>query len=164
MELLRYQGNQADGKEVLARKLDELLAEYQVYHSNLRKLHWDASLRPFLTLSNKVEHLYRLTGENQEHIANQLLHLGYQPTDYSVAFDQALMKTGVSQIQQANGFEGAIYAIIHTSHQLLDSVKEVFYVAAEMEEKRSMMIMAQLAQQLNFAIGIFTGERLALSN
>ncbi|MEM7374325.1 MAG: hypothetical protein AAF587_37370 [Bacteroidota bacterium] len=164
MELVKNQGLDPEGAEALAEKLDELLAEYQIYHSNLHKIHYDPKLRPFLDLSEKVERLYGLTQYNREYIAEQILKLGHQPTDYSSSFDQALMKTGVSQIQEVRGFEGAVYALIYTSHQLLESVKEVFYLAAEFQAKDAMAAMGQLAQQLTFAIGVFASVRLAHLN
>lgn len=164
MELVRKQGLDPEGAEALAKKLDELLAEYQVYHSNLHKIHYDPKLRPFLDLSEKVEKLFGLTQYNREFIAEQILNLGHQPTDYASQYEQALIKTGVSQIQKVNGFEGAVYALIYTSHQLLDSVKDVFYLAAEFEAKETMAAMGQLAHQLSFAIGVFASVRLAHLN
>lgn len=164
MELIRYEGLNPEGAEELAQKLDELLAEYHVYESNLHKIHYDRKLRPFLDLSEKVSRLYGLTQHNRNHIAEQVLRLGFQPTDYSLHNTQALIKTSVSQIQHINGFEGAVFSLLHTSHQLLDSVKEVFYLSAELKEKNTMAIMGQLAQQLTFAIGILASVRLAHMN
>ena len=111
-----------------------------------------------------MEDVRQLPEYNRENIAEQILRLGYQPTDYTARFDQALIKTGVSQIQEVRGFEGAVYALVHTSRQLLDSVKEVFYLAAEFEAKDTMATMGQLAQQLTFAIGVFASVRLAHLN
>ena len=163
MELISYNSLNPEKAEKLAQAMDEVLVDYQIYQQNIRKIQWDQRLRPYLDLSQKVNILYGVTEANTHNLARQILKLGHSPTTVSNG-STALMKSHMTQIQEVRNFDEAIYGIIHTSGQLLEAVQEVFYLAAEYEEKQSLAMMGQLAQQLNFTIWAFSSVRSATNN
>lgn len=163
MDLIPYNPINPQEGEELAEKLNELLVDYQIYQKNLLSLHWNRSLKGFLDLSDKIHKMNQLSNFNIEQIAGKIMNMGYEPT----VFDQPSLlpvTTRVRSIAKVTSFEEAISTIIYTSNQLLETVKEVFYTAAEIEEKQTMVMMQHLAHQLSFAIGVFTGVRLAQMN
>jgi starvation-inducible DNA-binding protein len=152
-----------EGEERLAEKLDELLVDYEAYHQNLKQIHWNQRLRPYLDLTRKVGHLYEVTENNKQLIANQLLSLGYNPTLTDTPA-MGLMRTGVSALSEVRNLEDAVFGIIRNSREMLQRIEEVFYLAAEYDEKQTMLLMQHMAQQLSFAIGVFASLRLATYN
>ena len=163
MQLIPYNQLSPEGKENLAVALDELLIDYQIYHENIQKIHWDQQYRSYLDLSQKVEILYKVTDANKQVLAEKILELGKNPTSLNQG-SVALMKSRMSQLQEVQNFDEAIFAIVQSSGQLLETVQEVFYLAAEYDEKQTMAMMNRLAQQLHFTIWVFSSVRSAMNN
>lgn len=151
-----------EGREDLAEKLDELLVDYQQYHLNVRKIHWDVKMRPFLDFSEKLNILYNVTDQNTDILAEKIVSLGFSPN--AEGQELALMKSRLHPIPRPENVEQSIFAIIQMSQELLVTVDEVFYTAASYEEKQTMFLMKSLAQQLKFTIWAFSSVRAAMSN
>lgn len=90
--------NAAKAGEVISR-LNTLLADLQVYYTNLRGLHWHITGRQFFLLHEQFEKMYDSTAEKIDEVAERLLQLGAQPENrFSVLLTQATIKeaTGVT--------------------------------------------------------------------
>ena len=164
MDLIPYNDSlSSDGAQEIGRRLNILLANYQIYQRNLRKISWNRRLRGFLDLNDKVERIYNLSQFNINQIAERVIHYGEEPM---VADAPSLLPAVVKlqALQEVRGFEEAIYAVINLSNQLLEEAKEVFLIAAEYEEETTMAMMTQLGHQMTMTIAVFTGIRLAQMN
>lgn len=169
MELVRHSSLNPEHAGQLVEKLDTLLADYETYTHNIRNIHWNPRLRPHLDLSEKVSRLYYFAGQSKEAIAERIISLGYAPgqmayeheMDFSDMDDKPMR---INKVREVRNYDGAIYAIIHTSQELLEEVKEVFLLAASYKEKDTIELTGNLAQQLLFTIGIFAATRLASQN
>lgn len=75
----------ASGK--LAEKLNELLANYQIFYMNARGFHWNIKGEKFFELHMKFEELYNDSLLKIDEIAERILTLGFTPlhtfADYS---------------------------------------------------------------------------------
>jgi len=163
MELSTYNGNLSpEGREDLAEKLDGLLLDYQQYHQNVRKIHWDPKLRPFLDFSDKLDILYNVSNHNTNVLAEEIMNLGFSPSESGSAL--AVVKSRIHPMPRPENLEQSIFSIIQMSKELLATVDEVFYTAASYEEEHSMFLMKTLAQQLKFTIWVFSSVRSAVSN
>lgn len=163
MNLIRYQGN-PDGQAQLTQKLDGLLTDYELYHRNLRRIHWDQKLRPYLDFNDKLSRLYQIADHSKNEIAENLLALGGEPDLQNIEVAHLLPERRVNAITQVHDFDQATRTVIQNSHQLLQEVREIFFLAAELNEQHTQQLMAGLAQQLSFTVGIFNGVRLAQLN
>jgi starvation-inducible DNA-binding protein len=65
--------------KVLIKKLNALLANYQVYYQNLRNFHWNVSGPNFFELHAKFEELYNLATIGIDATAERILTLGARP-------------------------------------------------------------------------------------
>lgn len=63
----------------LTEKLNDLLANYQVYYQNLRGFHWNVKGRDFFELHLKFEELYNLAATSIDEIAERILTLDHIP-------------------------------------------------------------------------------------
>ena len=59
--------------------LAQLLADFQIYYTNLRDLHWNVKGHGFFVLHSKYEELYNDAAEKVDEIAERLLQLGAIP-------------------------------------------------------------------------------------
>ena len=64
-----------DGNKVqpVVKGLAQLLADYQVFYTNLRGLHWNVKGNRFFGLHAKYEELYNDAAEKVDEIAERLL-------------------------------------------------------------------------------------------
>jgi starvation-inducible DNA-binding protein len=81
-------------------KLGELLADYQVFYTNLRGLHWNIQGDKFYELHELYEEYYNELAEKIDEIAERIVMLGGVPANsFSVYLNQACVKelSGVSE-------------------------------------------------------------------
>jgi starvation-inducible DNA-binding protein len=163
MDLIRQHSN-PEGAVQLTEKLDNLLTDYEIYHRNLRRIHWDQSLRPFIDFSSKLDQLYHIADNSKNEIAENLLSLGGTPDLKNIEVAHLLPQTRVNALTEVRNFETAVNSIMQNSAQLLEEVKEVFLLAAHLGEQRTQQLMVGLSQQLTFTVAIFNGVRMAQFN
>jgi starvation-inducible DNA-binding protein len=65
--------------KALSTKLNQLLADYQVFYQNLRGLHWNIKGREFFELHLKFEELYNDAVLKIDEIAERILTLEGEP-------------------------------------------------------------------------------------
>ena len=163
MELIPYNSISPEGADEVGKSLNVLLANYQLYQKNLMKMLWSRRLKGFLDLHQKINRIYQLSHFNIHQIAEKVMALGEEP---SVHVQSTLLPAivKIQTLQKVEHFEEAVYQVIHMTNQLLEEVKDVFVIAAEYEEKQTMIVLQHLAHQLSMTIAVFTGVRLAHMN
>lgn len=72
-------GIEINKAEKLAGSLSELLANYQVFYTNVRGYHWNIKGEKFFELHVKFEELYNDLILKIDEIAERILTLGYNP-------------------------------------------------------------------------------------
>ena len=65
--------------KILAKELNTLLANFQLYYQNLRGIHWNIKGRAFFNLHIKFEELYNDANMKVDEIAERILTLGETP-------------------------------------------------------------------------------------
>ncbi|HNQ27496.1 MAG TPA: ferritin-like domain-containing protein, partial [Aquaticitalea sp.] len=63
----------------LAKDLNDLLANFQIYYQNLRGIHWNIQGKRFFELHPKFEELYNDANLKVDEIAERVLTLGETP-------------------------------------------------------------------------------------
>jgi len=164
MDLINFESTSPEQRDELADRLDELLQNYEVYHNNVRRIHWEKSLHPFLDLNGKVDFLHKVSSSTQDDIAEQVLDLGKSPSIGTSTPSYLPSKLWIPTVEMVDGFDHAIHVLVSTSRTLLDEVKDIFYLAAEYEENSTMDLMNKLAQQLSMTAIVFSSVRLATLN
>ena len=70
--------NEAKALNIVAG-LQQLLADFQVYYTNLRGFHWEIKGRGFFVLHEKFESMYDDAATKIDEIAERILTLGQTP-------------------------------------------------------------------------------------
>ncbi|MEO0896539.1 MAG: hypothetical protein AAFY71_09090 [Bacteroidota bacterium] len=164
MDLINFENTTPEQRDELAERLDELLQNYEVYHNNVRRIHWDKGLHPFLDMNGKVDFLHKVSSNTQDELAEQVLDLGKTPSIGTITPNYLPSKLWIPSVEFVEGFDHAIQLLVSTSRTLLDEVKDIFYLAAEYEENSTMDLMNKLAQQLSMTAVVFSSVRLATLN
>lgn len=164
MDSISFHYGSPEARESIAERLDDLLANYSIYHENIRRINWDTKLRPFLDLTGKVEFLYQVTQGTRDDIAEQIVDLGFTPTLEDPQPSYLPAKTEIRALQVIEGFDHAVIEIINTSKRLLEMAKDIYFLATAYKEESSMELMNNVVQQLSLTAIVFSSVRLAQNN
>ena len=81
----------------LANKLNELLATYQVFYTNVRGYHWNIKGVNFFELHAKFEEIYTDLITKVDEVAERILTLGYVPNNaYSQYLEISRIKEDIA--------------------------------------------------------------------
>jgi starvation-inducible DNA-binding protein len=108
--------------------LQHLLADFQVYYTNLRGLHWNIRGRGFFTLHEKFETLYNDTAEKIDEIAERILMLGATPEN---RFSEYLKVAKLPEVTGINCSDCAVKHILDSYKYLIGLEKEALKAAEE---------------------------------
>ena len=113
--------------------LQNLLADFQIYYSNLRGFHWEIKGRGFFVLHEKFESIYDDTATKVDEIAERILTLGGTPENKYSGYLK------VARIPEVSG--------VTSSHEAVDNILNTYkhFIA---EERK----LIDLANEANDAV------------
>lgn len=129
MKNLIYTGLDAAKVQPVAKALEVLLADIQVYYANLRNFHWNVQGSNFYALHAEFERLYDGAAEKADEVAERLLQLDVTPEHRPSKYLQ------VSQIAELD--------VVHCGIECLTQVLEM--VKTLIAQERVVMAAAQEA-------------------
>ncbi|BDS15219.1 Dps family protein [Aureispira anguillae] len=146
-------GLNAKKAKSLARKLNELLANYQVFYLNTRGFHWNIKGKEFFELHVKFEELYNDSVLKIDEIAERVLTLGYTPlhtyTDY----------LKLSKIKEAknvsNGVE-AVQEILNAYAVLLPLERELLDLSGDSNDEGTNSLMSDYIREQEKLIWMYS--------
>lgn len=123
----------------LVVKLNDLLANYQLFYQNLRGLHWNIKGKEFFELHLKFEELYNDAILKIDEVAERILTLEGEPlhtfTDY--------IKTASIKEEKAvsNGVKG-VKIVVKNFSTLIKKERSILSLAAEAEDEGTVSLMS----------------------
>ncbi|MBT8393279.1 MAG: DNA starvation/stationary phase protection protein [Bacteroidia bacterium] len=106
----------------LAKDLNELLSNFQVYYQNLRGIHWNIKGKRFFDLHVKFEELYDDANMKVDEIAERILTLGGTPLH---TFDDYVMHVKIPVGKDVCQDEKAVKLIVNSLSGLLNIEREI---------------------------------------
>jgi len=79
MKTTQFTGLNSENLKEVVNGLQQLLADYQVFYTNLRGFHWNVKGKNFYVLHEQFEKMYDNTAEKIDEIAERLLMLDAVP-------------------------------------------------------------------------------------
>lgn len=125
--------------ENVAKGLQQLLADLQVYYTNLRGFHWNIKGRDFYLLHEKFEEMYNDTAAKVDEVAERLLMLGETPAH---TFTKYLKTANVKETGVVTGADEAIKNILDTHKQLITSERELLALASEIDDEATVALLS----------------------
>jgi len=123
----------------LSTRLNELLADYQLFYQNLRGLHWNIKGREFFELHLKFEEFYDNAVIKVDEIAERILTLEGEPlhtfTDY-LRVSEIPEEKGIT-----NGLAG-VNIIISNFSTLILKEREILSLAAAADDEGTVSLMS----------------------
>lgn len=106
--------------------LSELLANYQVFYTNLRGLHWNIQGDKFYELHELYEEYYNEMAENIDEVAERIVILGGTPTN---SFSDYLELATVGEITSVSDWKAGVDNVFSTLQILLGQLRALHVLA-----------------------------------
>jgi starvation-inducible DNA-binding protein len=110
------------------KKLGQLLADYQVFYTNLRGLHWNIEGDKFYELHALYEEYYNEIAEKIDEIAERIVMLGATPDN---KFSDYLKTAQVLEISDVSDWRMGATLVLETIQLLLNDLRELGRLAIQ---------------------------------
>ncbi|MGB0886015.1 MAG: Dps family protein [Chitinophagales bacterium] len=137
-------GLNQDKAKNLAEKLNDLLANYQVFYMNTRGFHWNIKGRKFFELHLKFEELYNDLVIKVDEIAERILTLNATPTH---TFTEYLKISEVKETKSIADGDLAVQNILDTFRTLLIKQRAILALAGEAEDEGTNALMSDYIRE-----------------
>lgn len=125
--------------KALVEKLNELLANYEVYYQNLRNFHWNVTGPNFFELHNKFEELYNEAFEGIDEVAERILTLGVRPFS---SFEEFIENSQIKEAKEVNNAKDMVEITRDNLNTLLKLEREVLETAAEQSDEGTVTLIS----------------------
>ncbi len=123
----------------LAKDLNQLLANFQLYYQNLRGIHWNIKGRAFFDLHVKFEELYTDANLKVDEIAERILTLGATPLH---TFEDYTKAAKVPVGKDISKDEKAVQLIVDSLSELLKIERGILETSDEANDEGTNSMMS----------------------
>ena len=108
--------------------LQNLLADFQIYYTNLRGFHWEIKGRGFFVLHEKFERMYDDTATKVDEIAERILTLGGTPEN---KYSGYLKLARIPEVSGVTSSHEAVDNILNTYKHFITEERKLIDLANE---------------------------------
>jgi len=128
----------------LSKKLNQLLADYQVFYQNLRGLHWNIKGKEFFELHLKFEEFYDDAVVKVDEIAERILTLEGEPLH---TFSDYVSKSNIVEEKSVtNGIKG-VKIVVNNFSIIIALEREILSLAAGADDEGTVSLMSDYISQ-----------------
>lgn len=138
--------------EVLAEKLNTLLANYQLFYANNRAVHWNIKGDKFFELHAKFEELYLDSFEKIDEIAERILTLGFTPLH---TFSDYMERAEIKEAKNVSDAKGTVQAILEGYKVLLKIEREILELAGETDDEGTSALMSDYIREQEKSVWMY---------
>jgi starvation-inducible DNA-binding protein len=128
----------------LAQKLNLLLANYQVFYSNVRGFHWNIKGEKFFELHLKFEELYNNLQLKIDEIAERILTLGETPLH---TYSDYLSQSAISEVRNVTEGRIAVAEVLEALKTLLIQQRVLLSQAGDANDEGTNALMSDYIRE-----------------
>ena len=132
-------GLEIKDSKVLVKKLNNLLASYEIYYQNLRNFHWNITGPNFFELHAKFEELYNEATLAIDETAERILTLGERP--YS-SFSEYIENSVITEAKKVDEAKKMVEIVRDNLNSLLNLERSVLEVAGDHGDEGTVTLMS----------------------
>jgi starvation-inducible DNA-binding protein len=153
MDFLHLDASAAKG---VAASLKQLLADYQIFYSNLRGLHWNIKGHGFFVLHAKFEELYDDVSEKADELAERILMLGEVPEN---RFSEYLRSARLKEVSGISCSDEAVKLVLESYGHLIGEERKLLAQASEAGDEGTAALMSDYLGRYYNLTGGWTEQR-----
>ena len=124
--------------------LQQLLADFQIYYTNLRGFHWNIKGREFFQLHAKFEELYDDVAEKVDELAERILQLGGTPVN---TFSEYLKTAKVKEVSGVSCGCEAVKNVLETVSYFIAEERKALKLASEAGDETTVSLMSDYLKE-----------------
>jgi len=128
----------------LAKMLNDLLANYQVFYTNVRGFHWNIKGEKFFELHLKFEELYDNLNLKVDEIAERILTLGYQPNH---SFTSYLKQSEIKESENTSEAKANVESILNSLSALIKKQRDILNLSADADDEGTNSLMSDYIRE-----------------
>ena len=144
MKTLDYSQLNAANAATTVNGLQQLLADFQVYYTNLRGFHWNVKGKYFFHLHSKFEELYDDASEKIDEIAERILMLDGVPAHN---FSDYLKTSKVKETGIVTDGDEGMKNVLHTLSHLMQAERAILSAASEAGDESTVAMMSDYLKE-----------------
>lgn len=133
--------------------LQQLLADFQVYYTNLRGFHWNIKGYDFFVLHSKFEELYDDAAEKVDELAERVLMLGGVPVS---KFSDYLKISKVLEIDGVSNGAEALKNILNSYSYFISEERKLLSLASEARDEVTVALMSDYLKEQEKMVWMLT--------
>lgn len=144
MANLNQIGIDVDKARKLADRLNQLLANYQMFYMNTRGFHWNIKGDKFFELHLKFEELYTDAQMKIDEIAERILTLGERPLHN---FEDYIKYAKIKPVKNEADGHRAVQAVVDGFAVLLPLEREILELSDESDDEGTNALMSDYIRE-----------------
>ena len=135
-----------DEKKVqnVVNELSVLLADFQVFYSNLRNFHWNVKGHGFFVLHSKYEELYNDAAEKVDEVAERILQLGSTPES---RFSVYLQTSEIKEADVVSCSKEALDLLLDYYKTLIARERRIIEVASDAHDDTTVSLVGDFLKE-----------------
>ena len=144
MKTLDYLHLDASAVSNVVASLKQLLADYQVFYTNLRGFHWNIKGHGFFVLHGKFEDMYNNAAEKVDELAERILMLGGEPEN---KFSEYLKVSNIKEVEGVTNGDEALNNILETYSHFIVEERKLLAVASQAGDEATVAVMSDYLKE-----------------
>ena len=144
MKTLDYLHLNEEGVSKVIAGLNQMLADYQVFYTNLRGFHWNIKGHGFFVLHSKFESMYDDVAAKVDELAERILMLGGEPEN---KFSEYLKVAKLQEVSGVSCADECLKNILDTYGYLIGEERKLMVVASEAGDETTVAMMSDYLKE-----------------
>lgn len=128
----------------LVDSLQQLLADYQVFYTNLRGFHWNIKGNQFFVLHKQYEEIYNNVSEKADELAERILMLGGEPVN---KFSEYLKVAKVKEVSGVSSASESLKNVLDTYSYFIGEERKLLALASELADEATVALMSDYLKE-----------------
>ncbi|MGB0975856.1 MAG: Dps family protein [Prolixibacteraceae bacterium] len=137
----------------LAKQLNDLLANYQLFYMNLRAFHWNIKGEKFFELHAKFEELYDETLLKVDEIAERILTLGEEPAH---TFSKYLELSEIKEQEGLNDAHSTVNSVLDSFEILIRKQRVLLDLSDQYGDEGTNALMSDYIREQEKLVWMYT--------
>ncbi len=128
----------------LSQKLNQLLANYQIFYMNTRGYHWNIKGANFFEMHAKFEELYNDLLTKVDEVAERILTLGNTPVH---SFSEYIKQSAIKEQVNVSAEKDAVAGILTSLKSVIALQREILTLASDANDEGTSSLMSDYIRE-----------------